>query len=46
MYFFTLEEQYLFYNIVKENKSKSLKHFLYLDKFYLLLFNITKAIKL
>ena len=46
MHFFTLEERQLFYNIAKENKSKSLEHFLYLDKFYLLLFNITKAIKL
>ena len=46
MYFFTLEEQHLFYNIAKENKSKSLEYFLYLDKFYLSQFNITKAIKL
>ena len=46
MHFFTLEEQYLFYNIVKENKPKSLEHFLYLDKFYLSLFNITKTIRL
>ena len=46
MHFFTLEERQLFYNITKENKSKLLEYFLYLDKFYLLLFNITKAIKL
>jgi len=46
MHFFTLKERHLFYNIIKENKSKSLEHFLYLDKFYLSLFNITKTIKL
>ena len=46
MYFFTPEERYLFYNIVKKKKSKSLEHSLYLDEFYLLLFDITKAIKL
>ena len=45
MHLFTLKEWHLFYDIVEGNKPKSLEHFLYLDKFYLLLFNITKAIE-
>jgi len=44
MHFFTLEERHLFYNIIKENKSKLLEHFLYSDKFYLLLFNLKYTI--
>jgi len=46
MHFFTLDKRHLFYNIVEGNKPKSLERFLYLDKFHLLLSNITKTIKL
>ena len=46
MYFFTLEERYLFCDIMEGNKPKSLEYFLYLDEFYLLHFDTTKAIGL
>jgi hypothetical protein len=46
IYFFILKEQHLFCNIMEENKFKLLKYFLYLNKFYLSLFNITKTIEL